>query len=560
MSTENIAFENFYETTLSSDISDTATDIFLDTVPTGDEGYLVIEPDVPANREVIYYTSKTASKVTVPSGSGNGRGYDQSTAVSHLTGAKVIMAPVAAMFEDLKTLFTTTPQGWTGIGTTPTIGTGDTLGNRSFNLTFPSVDLTSTLSPGMRIKLDRGTTPSTQCADFEESSSQYASLAHASVSGISFTSTFTCEAWIKLESFTGSNQAIVSKYTPTTGFILFLKSSGQIQIGGYSGAAANQNKITLSYQSIPLNKWVHVSASMDMAGSGGLIYIDGVLVPSSTTNSGTSLSQAGGNLEIGSYDGANFFDGKISDVRLWSDIRSQTEIQDNMYQALVGNETGLVGYWKLNGDFTDETSNSNDLTASGGVVATTADNPFNATEYGVITSVSYSTNTTVSVFCPEGYGIPNETLSNPFYSTQSTPFGFPGDSPLYLTPPALLCSTITGITAVEDTGIEVTFTIPSGFTKHIQATAYFRSTVSTVTDDMGAITIKEGSTVIGQVISSPARPTSGTMSGLICKTAPFVPTAGTHTYKLTVERALGGGTLQFLASTTYPAFLMVEVL
>ena len=310
--------------------------------------------------------------------------------------------------------------GWAALSGTHSVSTGYNAGNRSFTIAT-SADHTSTLSPGMRYKLTRGTTPSTQCADFESGSSQYASK--SSPSGITFTDDFTCEAWIKLESYTGSLQTIVGRRSTTQGWGFRLSAAGAPEIFGLNTTA----DIETAYQSVPLNKWVHVAASMDMSGADGKIYIDGVLVPSLFTSGAASSLVQAGNLDIGdrSDNNGDLFDGKISDVRVWSDIRTETEIQDNMYKALVGNETGLVGYWKLNGDFTDETSNSNDLTASGGIVATTADNPFNATEYGVITAVSAST---VTVFCPEGYGIPNETLTNPFYSTQSTPFGFPRDN------------------------------------------------------------------------------------------------------------------------------------
>lgn len=317
--------------------------------------------------------------------------------------------------------------GWAALSGTHSVSTGYNAGNRSFTIAT-SADHTSTLSPGMRYKLTRGTTPSTQCADFESGSSQYASK--SSPSGITFTTTFSAEAWVKLESYSGATNGIVARRNAdTAGWSFDINSAGRVTLTGLR--IASNNKLIRAYQSLPLNKWVHVAATMDMSAgdtSAQKIWIDGVEVPReySLTGTASALVQGTVDLTVGASksDGSLNMDGEISDVRVWSDNRTTTEIQDNMYQALVGNETNLVGYWKLDGDFTDETSNSNDLTASGGVVATTADNPFNATEYGVITAVSAST---VTVFCPEGYGIPNETLTNPFYSTQSTPFGFPRD-------------------------------------------------------------------------------------------------------------------------------------
>ncbi len=99
-----IGHQSFYQTALTSGITSGDLVIPLDTVPTPSEGFLVIESTVEAKREIIYYTSKDATTVTCPSGAGNGRGYDGTTAVSHLQGATVIMAPVGVMFEKFGTV------------------------------------------------------------------------------------------------------------------------------------------------------------------------------------------------------------------------------------------------------------------------------------------------------------------------------------------------------------------------------------------------------------------------------------------------------------------------
>lgn len=99
--TPSLAFQNFYEATLSSDITATDTDIFLDVIPNGSQGFLVIDPDNSTGREVIFYTSKTATKVVCPSVA-DGRGQDDTSAGVHLQGTTVIMAPVSAFFEALQ--------------------------------------------------------------------------------------------------------------------------------------------------------------------------------------------------------------------------------------------------------------------------------------------------------------------------------------------------------------------------------------------------------------------------------------------------------------------------
>jgi len=80
----------------------------MDAVPTSTEGFLVIDPDSTSNREVIFYNSKTPLKVVCPSAA-DGRGQDGTSAVAHLTGTTVIMAPVAGMFTALQSGKSITP-------------------------------------------------------------------------------------------------------------------------------------------------------------------------------------------------------------------------------------------------------------------------------------------------------------------------------------------------------------------------------------------------------------------------------------------------------------------
>lgn len=99
--TTDLGFQNFFQATLTGDITASSVDILMDNIPNASQGFLVIEPDSSTNREVIFYTSKTALKVVCPSAA-DGRGQDDTTAVAHSTGATVIMAPVAGFFEALQ--------------------------------------------------------------------------------------------------------------------------------------------------------------------------------------------------------------------------------------------------------------------------------------------------------------------------------------------------------------------------------------------------------------------------------------------------------------------------
>ena len=89
-------------------------------------------------------------------------------------------------------------------------------------------------------------------------------------------------------------------------------------------------------------------------GTTGSLYIDGNLIgtcgnPGGGTNGNT--------VAIGSYSvfhpslciGCNVYSlqGQIDEVRAWNIALTQTQIRDYMCKKLIGNETGLVGYWRF---------------------------------------------------------------------------------------------------------------------------------------------------------------------------------------------------------------------
>jgi hypothetical protein len=300
-------------------------------------------------------------------------------------------------------------------------------GNRSYDLVFNSTDLTDTLSTGMRLRLTRTVSAPTQCAYLESGSSQY--FAKASPTGLAQTDDITCMAWIKLESYTGAVQVIMSRANGSTdGWNFYIGTSGQVVLGGARAA----DDLVSSYQSVPLGKWTHVAVSIDMSGTSGLVYIDGVLVPSLYTNNGNSaFLTPTADFRIGAGTGGTLlFDGKIAQAGLFDAVISASTIRSYMSQGLAGTETNCVGAWSLNGVLTDLDANANTLTASGGALATNVDSPFGNTlggtlEYGIITKTAFSTNTTLTVQVPEGCTIPTSGgVSAVAYST-SNAYGFP---------------------------------------------------------------------------------------------------------------------------------------
>lgn len=334
-------------------------------------------------------------------------------------------------FTNLTIAGTATPEGWSALGATPNTITA--LGNRSYSMVFNGTDLTDTLSPGMKLKMTRTVTAPTQCADLEASSSQY--FSKSSPAGMTFTDDFVVSAWVKLSSY--ASGAIASRSDGTSGWSFEVNASGQVKLIGFNGGLGNSSQV-LSYQSLPLNKWVHIAAQLDMSTftattTTSYVMIDGVDVPAAVSRAGTNptaLVQAG-NLNIGAFvAGAPFFPGKLAQVAIYNAKVTQATILASMNQGLAGNETNLISAYSFNNTIEDLSSNNNDLTAQNSAVATNTDSPFaggsgGTTEYAYLVSASFSTNTTLVVSCPASYVLPTSGgINAASYSTHDKPYGW----------------------------------------------------------------------------------------------------------------------------------------
>lgn len=328
---------------------------------------------------------------------------------------------------------TSRADGWVTGLTAPSTVTAN--GNRSYNLTIASTDYTDRLSPGMRVRTTRTVSAPTKCTDLESGSSNYYNK--TSPNKCTFTDDFVVSAWVKLESYAA--MTILSRYNGTSGWKFSLTSSGQVEVYGYNAGAANYSGV-VSVQSIPLGRWVHIDAQLDMSAftattTTSFVMIDGVDVPATVGRGGTNptaLVQAG-NLEVGSQNGGTVpFDGKLAQVAYFTAKVTQATLLTYFHQTLAGTETSLGSAYSFNNAITDlNTTTPNDLTAQNSAVATNADSPFGnllglTTDYGIIQAVSFSTNTTITVQVPEGCTIPvSGGVSALDYSTMKAPQGFP---------------------------------------------------------------------------------------------------------------------------------------
>lgn len=213
----------------------------------------------------------------------------------------------------------------------------------------------------------------TYSLDLESGSSQYAYISDASQTGLDLTSDFTLECWVKVESQPDESgmRIIVKRDDSWHGYSITYQEYGGTYTLRLSTLRPSSEKV-IDYTSaspiLPNSTWVHIACSWDVDGN-KIIYINGTSVASDSAG-GYAPTETATPFMIGANnDGVHavgmYFDGLIDEVRVWSDVRTSTEISDNYQKELNGDESNLVGYWKFNNSASDETANNNDLTLSG---------------------------------------------------------------------------------------------------------------------------------------------------------------------------------------------------
>src|SRR5437867_3366728 len=103
------------------------------------------------------------------------------------------------------------------------------------------------------------------------------------------------------------------------------------------------------------------------------LYLDGVQVAQATASAVSSGNSLPLNIGRAGPTNGNYWRGKLDEIRLWSVLRSSSDIQSAYRLDLSAAPTGLVGNWQFN-------------EGSGSVAADGAGSPQNATLYGAVWS------------------------------------------------------------------------------------------------------------------------------------------------------------------------------
>jgi hypothetical protein len=198
----------------------------------------------------------------------------------------------------------------------------------------------------------------------------------------------TVEAWIRATAwaFNIFDGTIVCKHSWSQG------EQGYVLRAGGNGQVEFKVATSTSWQgpfsapgSMNLNTWYHVAGTYD--GDSIKVYINGVrqsaLYMPSGMIPGLAYPIRIGRLSDPSQSQTRYWTGQIDEVRIWNRALTPTEILDRYDHHLdAAQESGLVGYWRLNEasgtNVADQTINGNSGTLAGAVWSTTLV-PFNQT-------------------------------------------------------------------------------------------------------------------------------------------------------------------------------------
>ena len=155
------------------------------------------------------------------------------------------------------------------------------------------------------------------------------------------------EAWVKIPEG-GTDNAAIFSYGPASSYdrlTMRVRPDGSIYIDVNVGT---------QYWDADLNdnEWHHVAMTYPEAGTFNdiLVYVDGINIPRTSGGSNTILHTLEDEFSIGyvrsnPVDNQQYFYGEMDEFRVWNDVRTAAEINENKDFPLTGAEDGLVALY-----------------------------------------------------------------------------------------------------------------------------------------------------------------------------------------------------------------------
>jgi hypothetical protein len=148
---------------------------------------------------------------------------------------------------------------------------------------------------------------------------------------------FTFEAWVNPR---GSLFTRIFFAQPATNNFASLSTSTGNVIYFYVIASSTTYSVATT-TSISQNQWTHVAARWDASTNTPQVLFNGVVQP--TIAGGGSSTGTSGLMTLGTRPGgAQYFNGALDEARLWSEYRTDCQIQANMNTSVTGVQPNLV--------------------------------------------------------------------------------------------------------------------------------------------------------------------------------------------------------------------------
>ena len=154
------------------------------------------------------------------------------------------------------------------------------------------------------------------------------------------------EAWVWYDSFQSWSRIIDFGNGAANENILLCNEgvSNTLRFGIYRQST---EQVVAATGALETKKWIHIAATIDASGMATL-YKNGERIQTAKVHLPNPLKRTTNYIGRSNWSSDKYFNGQITDVRIWNTARTQAEIKANMSQRLSGKEANLVAYYPLN--------------------------------------------------------------------------------------------------------------------------------------------------------------------------------------------------------------------
>lgn len=205
-------------------------------------------------------------------------------------------------------------------------------------------------------------------------------ITDVSQTGLDITGDFTFELWLRPAfNDVDGGRRVGGKGTTASGqrgFLVNLDGDGSYRITLSSDGLGSTNNSSAILAEVVEGEWMHLAISYLSGGSAMVqFYVNGRPRGAAGSTGIAAIFDNTSDFTIGTDHEKNLeWQGEISDVRIWDDLRTDAEIFAN-YQARISTATNLQGSWFFDDDALDETANNNDLSNSGSPIFVSGEVP-----------------------------------------------------------------------------------------------------------------------------------------------------------------------------------------